>query len=171
MNSSPAQWAPQLDSWTWFVAENRVWVMVIITVIGFVAPFLSGLGKYRTRPTPSVVIRSAAQALGFAAALVTVCALMHFSDLRWLTPRQRVAEHLNAPGGMFSFVKPIVGVVNSVASAPVEFRAIETSVHVAIGCALLALGAVLLAALTSRRARRADIRAIVREEIRKSAAT
>jgi hypothetical protein len=45
------------------------------------------------------------------------------------------------------------------------------SVHVAITCAFLALAALLALALTWRRARRADIRQIVREEIRKSGAT
>jgi len=108
-------------------------------------------------------------ALGFSAATVTACSLLHFSDLRWLAPGQRATAHLSAPGGLFSFAKPVVAVVNSVASVPAEFRAIQVSIHVAITCALLALAALLVAALTGRRARRADIRQIVREEMRRSA--
>jgi hypothetical protein len=164
MNSSPA-----LDSWTWFAAENRVWLMVIVTVIGLAAPFLGALRKDRVRPVPSVVLRSGATALGFAAALVTVCSLTHFTDVRWLTPAQQVTMHLDAPGGMFSFARPIVGAVNAAAGVPVEFRAIQASIHVAIVCGLIALGALLVAALTSGRARRAEIRQFVRNEIRKSA--
>jgi hypothetical protein len=109
-------------------------------------------------------------ALGLSAATVTACSLLHFSDLRWLAPGQRATAHLSAPGGLFSFAKPIVAVVNSVAGVPAEFRATQVSVHAALTCALLALAALFAAALTWRRARRADIRQIVREEIRRSAA-
>jgi hypothetical protein len=47
--------------------------------------------------------------------------------------------------------------------------ATRLSVHTAISCALLALAAFLVVAVTWRRARRADIRQIVREEMRRSA--
>jgi hypothetical protein len=117
-----------------------------------------------------VIIRGAAMALGFSAATVTACSLLHFSDLRWLPPGQRVTAHLSAPGGLLSFAKPIVTVVNSVAGIPAEVRATQVSAHAAFTCALLALAALFVAALTWRRARRADIRQIVREEIRRSAA-
>lgn len=171
MNSSPAQGTlANLNTWTWFVAEYRVWVIVIVTILGLVAPFLGASRKHRPPPFPSVVIRSGAMALAFSSALATVCSLMHFSDLRWLPPGQRAHAHLSQPGGMFSFAKPIVGAVNSVTGIPVEFRAIQASVHVAIICALIALAAGLVVALTSRRARRAEVRQIVREEIRRSAA-
>ena len=171
MNSSPARWAlAHLDAWTWLVAEYRIWLIVIATVIGIAAPLLSATRKRRPRPAPSVVIRSAAMALGFSAATVTACSLLHFSDLRWLAPGQRATAHLSAPGGLFSLAKPIVAVVNSVAGVPAEFRAAQVSVHAAITCALLALAALLVTALTWRRARRADIRQIVREEIQRSAA-
>jgi len=172
MNSSPARWAlAHLDAWTWLVAEYRTWLIVTATVIGIAAPLLSAARKHRPRPAPSVVIRSAATALGFSAATAAACSLLHFSDLRWLAPGQRATAHLNAPGGLFSFAKPIVAVVNSVASVPAELRATQVAAHAATTCVLLALAALLVAALTWRRARRADIRQIVREEIRRSAAT
>jgi hypothetical protein len=171
MNSGPARWAAaHLGTWTWLVAEYRIWLMVIASIIGIAAPLLSAARKNRPRPAPSVIIRSAAMALGFSAATVTVCSLLHFSDLRWLGPGQRAAAHLSAPGGLFSFARPIVAVVNSVAGVPAEFRAAQVSVHTAITCAFVALAAIFTAALTWRRARRADIRQIVREEIRRSTA-
>src|SRR5581483_11973984 len=158
MNSGLARWTlAHLDAWTWLVAEYRTWLIVIVTLIGLAAPFLSAARKHRPRPAPSVVIRSAAMALGFSAATVTACSLLHFSDLRWLPPGQRATTHLSAPGGLFSFAKPIVAVVNSVSSVPAEFRATQVSVHVAVTCAFLALAALLAVALTWRRARRADI--------------
>ena len=167
MNSGPARWAlTHLDAWTWLIAEYRTWLIVIATVTGLAVPLLSAARKHLPPPAPSVVIRSAAMALGFAAATVTACSLLHFSDLRWLPPGQRAAVHLSAPGGPFGFARPIVAVVNSVASVPAEVRATQVSVHAAVTCALLALAALLAVALTWRRARRADIRQIVREEIR-----
>jgi hypothetical protein len=172
MNSGPARWAlAHLDAWTWLVAEYRTWLIVIATVIGITAPLVSAARKHRPRPAPSVIIRSGAMALGFSAATVTACSLLHFSDLRWLPPDQRAIAHLSAPGGLFSFAKPIVAVVNSAAGVPAEFRATQVSVHAAITCAFLALAALLVVALTWRRARRADIRQIVREEIRRSTAS
>jgi hypothetical protein len=171
MNSGLARSAlTHLNAWTWLVAEYRTWLIVIATVIGIAAPLLSAARKHRPRPAPSVVIRSAAMALGFSAAAVTACSLLHFSDLRWLPPGQRATVHLNAPGGLFSFAKPIVTVVNSVAGVPAEVRATQVSAHAAFTCALLALASLLTLVLTWRRARRADIRQIVREEIRRSAA-
>lgn len=172
MSSSRAASAlTNLNALTWLAAENRVWLMVALAAIGFVVPLLGGFRRYRPWPTPSVVIRSAAMGLAFAAGAVTVSSLLHFTDPRWLTPAQRVTTHLSAPGGLFSFAKPIVGAFNSIASVPVEFRAIEASVNVAFNCALIGLAALVVVALTSGRARRADIRRVVREEIRKSAAT
>jgi hypothetical protein len=172
MNSGPARWAlAHLDAWTWLVAEYRTPLIVIATIIGVAAPLLSAARRHRPGPAPSVVIRSAAMTLGFAAAAVTACSLLHFSDLRWLPPGQRATVHLSAPGGPFGFAKPIVTVVNSVAGVPAEVRATQVSVHAAATCTLLALAALFVAALTWRRARRADIRQIVREEIRRSAAT
>ena len=53
------------------------------------------------------------------------------------------------------------------AGIPAELRATEVSVHTAIVCAFLALAAFLVVAITWRRARRADIRQIVREEMRR----
>jgi hypothetical protein len=98
-----------------------------------------------------------------------VCALLHFSDLRWLAAGQRATVHLSAPGGLFSFAKPIVVVVNSLSGLPAEMQATRVSVHTAIACAFLALAALFVAALTWRRARRADIRQIVREELGRQA--
>lgn len=159
-----------VGAWTWFIAEYRGWVMVILAVIGLLLPLLSGFLRGRTGAAPSVMIRSGAMALGFAAALVTACSLLHFNDLRWLAPGQRASVHVSAPGGLFSFARPLVGVVNSVAGIPAEFRAAEASVNVAITCVFIGLAALLVAALTSGLARRADIRQIVRDELRKSAA-
>ena len=169
MNSGPARWAlAHLNAWTWLVAEYRIWVIVIASVIGIAAPLLSASRKRRPRPAPSVVIRSAAMALGFSAAAVTACSLLHFSDLRWLAPSQRATAHLSAPGGPFSFARPIVTVVNSVAGVPAEFRATQVSVHIAVLCAFLALAGFIMVAITWRRAHRADVRQIVREEMRGS---
>jgi hypothetical protein len=169
MNSGPARWVlARLDAWTWLAAEYRTWLIVIATIIGIAAPILGAARRHRPRPASPVVIRSAAMALGFSAATVTACSLLHFSDLRWLPPGQRATAHLSAPGGPFSFAKPIVAVVNSVAGVPAEVRATQVSVHAAISCSLVALAALFVAALTWRRARRADIRQLVREEIRRS---
>ena len=157
-----------LNSLTWFVAEYRGWVITLATVIGLAAPLLGAARNHLSRPAPSVVIRSGAMALAFSAATVAICSLLHFSDLRWLAPSQRATVHLSAPGGVFSFSKPIVAVVNSIAGVPVEIRATQVAVHTAIACAFLALAAFLVVAITWRRARRADIRQLVQEEIRKA---
>jgi hypothetical protein len=158
-----------LDSWTWLVAEYRTWLITLATVIGLAVPLLVAARKHLPRPAPSLVTRSGAMALGFSAATVTICSLLHFSDLRWLAPGQRTAAHLSAPGGLFSPVKPIVAVINSIAGIPVEYRATQVSVHTAIVCAFLALAAFCVMAITWRGARRADIRQIVQEEICRSA--
>lgn len=170
MGSGPARSAlVHLDNWAWLVAEYRGWLITLATVIGLAAPILSAARNNRSRPAPSLVIRSGAMALAFSAATVAICSLLHFSDLRWLPPAQRGAAHLSAPGGLFSFAKPIVIVVNSVAGIPAELRATQVAVHTAVACAFLALAGLLLVAVTWRRARRADVRQIVREEIRRSA--
>ena len=157
-----------LDGWTWLVAEYRGWLITLATLIGLAMPFLVTARKQLPRPAPSLVIRSGGLALVFSAAMVTICSLLHFSDLRWLPPSQRATAHLSASGGLFSFAKPIVSVVNSVAGIPVEYRATQVAVHTAIACALLALAAFFLIVITWRRARRADIRQIVQEEIHRS---
>jgi hypothetical protein len=102
-----------------------------------------------------------------AGTTVAVSSLLHFSDLRWLPPSQRGTPHLSAPGGVLGFARPTVKVVNSVAGLPVEWRAVQASVHTAILCALLAVAALALVVLTARRACRADIRQIVQEEMRR----
>ena len=170
MGSSAARSAlVHLDSWAWFVAEYRGWLITAATVIGLAAPLLSAARNNRPRPAPSLIVRSGAMALAFSAATVAICSLLHFSDLRWLAPSQRAAAHVSAPGGVLSFAKPIVNAVNSVVGVPAEFRATQVSVHIAVVCAFLALAALLLVAITWRRARRADIRQLVQEEIRRSA--
>jgi hypothetical protein len=168
MSSGGARWAlVHLDGGTWLVAEYRVWLITLATVIGLAAPLLGAARKKLPRPAPSLVIRSGAMALAFSAAAVAICSLLHFSDLRWLPPSQRTTAHLNAPGGLLSFSKPIVAVVNSISDIPPEFRATQLSVHTAIVCAFLALVAFFFVAITWRRARRAEIRQIVQEEIRR----
>jgi hypothetical protein len=159
-----------LNDLTWLVAQYRVWLIAVVTLIGLAAPLLGAARRSGARPALSLVLRSGAMALAFSAALVTICSLLHFSDLRWLPTGQRGAAHLSAPGGLFSFAKPIVVVVNSVAGLPAEYRATQVAVHTAINCAFLALIALVLVAVTWRRARRADIRQIVREEMRRAPA-
>jgi len=169
MSSGVARWAlAHLDNWTWLVAEYRVWVILLATIAGLAGPVLGAARRHQQRPVPSLIIRSGAMALAFSASAVTICSLLHFSDLRWLSPNQRTAAHVSAPGGVLSFAKPIVAAVNSVAGIPAEFRATQVSVHTAVVCALLALAGFFLVLITWRRARRADVRQIVREEIRKS---
>ena len=169
MSSGAERWAlVHLDGWTWLVAEYRVWLITLATVIGLAMPLLGAARKHLPRPAPSLLIRSGATALALSAATVAICSLLHFSDLRWLAPNQRTAVHLSAPGGLFSSAKPIVAAVNSIAGIPVEYRATQVSVHTAIVCAFLALAAFCVMAITWRRARRADIRQIAQEEIRRS---
>ena len=162
-----ARWVlVHLNSFTWLVAEYRVWLIIIATLIGLAAPVLGAARRRQPRPAASLVIRGGALALAFSAAAVSICSLLHFSDLRWLPPSQRTAAHLSTPGGgLFSFAKPIVAAVNSVTGIPAEFRATQVSVHIAIVCAFLALASLLLVAVTWRSARRADIRQLVREEM------
>ena len=166
MNSGAAHWVlVHIDGWTWLVADYRVWLITLATVASLAAPFLGAAWKHRRPPAPSVGIRSGTMALGFSAAAVTVCSLLHFSDLRWLAPGERSTAHLPQPGGVFGFAKPMVTVVNSIAGIPVEFRAAQVSVHTAIVFGSLALAAFFVVAITWRRARLADIRQIVQEEI------
>lgn len=168
MSFGQARWAlAELNDWTWLVAQYRGWLITLATVIGGVVPLLSAARKHLPRPSPSLVVRSGAIALALSAA--AICSLLHFSDLRWLPPGQRASLHLSAPGGPFGFAKPAVGVLNSVAGIPVEWRAAQVAVHTAIVCALLAVAAFAVMVLTWRRARRADIRQIVQAEIRKAA--
>jgi hypothetical protein len=102
MSSGAARWAlAHLDDWTWLVAEYRVWLITLATVAGLAVPPLVAARKHLPRPAPSLVIRSGAMALAFSAAMVTICSLLHFSDLRWLAPGQRAAAHLNAPSGLY----------------------------------------------------------------------
>jgi hypothetical protein len=169
MSFGATRWAVvHLDNWTWLVVQYRVWLITLAAVAGFAGPFLAAARKHAPLPAPSLAIRSGAMALAFSAGAVTICSLLHFSDLRWLAPDQRKIVHLSAPGGLLSFAKPVVVVVNSVAGIPVELRATQMSVHTAIVCAFLALAAFFLVAVIWRRARRADIRQIVQEEIRRS---
>jgi hypothetical protein len=166
MSSGTARWVlVHLNDGTWLVAEYRVWLITLATLIGVAVPLWSAARK-RVPPAPSPIVRSGAIALALSAAVVAICSLLHFSDLRWLPPAQRGSVHLSAPGGIFGFTKPAVGVLNSVADLPVEWRAAQLSVHTAIVCAFLAVAACFVAVLAWRRARRADIRQIVLEEMR-----
>jgi len=157
-----------LNDWTWVAVEYRVWIIVLGTAIGLALPLLSAARSDAPRPAPSLVIRSGAIGLGLSSALMAVCSLLHFSDERWLAVSQRGSVHVSAPGGVFGFAKPAVGVINSVAGLPVEWRATQVAVHTAIICAFLTLAALVLILLTWRSARRAEIRQVVREEMRRS---
>ena len=170
MSFGQVRWAlGQLNDVTWLVAQYRGWVIALATVIGVAAPLLRAARKGLPRPAPSLVIRSGAMALALSAAAVAICSLLHFSDLRWLAPGQRGSVHLSAPGGFLGFAKPAAGGLNAVAGLPAEWQAAQVSVRTAIVCALLAVTASALMVLTWRRARRAGIRQIVQEEIRKAA--
>ncbi|MBV8348790.1 MAG: hypothetical protein JOZ49_15055 [Mycolicibacterium sp.] len=142
-------------------------MIALATVIGGAAPLLRAARKCLPKPAPALVIRGGAMALALSAAAVAICSLLHFSDLRWLAPDQRGSVHLSAPGGFLGFARPAVGVLNSVAGLPAEWQAAQVSIRTAIVCALLAVAASALVVLTWRRARRADIRQIVQEEIQK----
>ena len=160
--------AADLNDWTWVAVEYRVWVIILATAIGLALPLLSAARRDMPRPAPSLVIRSGAVGLGLSSALMAVCSLLHFSDQRWLPVSQRGSVHVSAPGGVFGFAKPAVGVINSVANLPVEWRATQVAVHTAIICAFLTMAAMVLIIVTWRRARRAEIRQVVREEIQRT---
>jgi len=160
--------AKDLNDWTWVAAEYRVWVIVAATAIGLAWPLMAAARRDGPRPAPSLVLRSGAIGLALSSALMGVCSLLHFSDLRWLPPSQRGIVHVSAPGGVFGFAKPAVGVINSVANLPAEWQATQAAVHAAITCSLLAVAALLLLVVTWRSARRAEIRQVVREEIQRS---
>jgi hypothetical protein len=157
-----------LNDWTWVAVEYRVWVIILATVIGLAVPLLTAARSDGPRPAPSLVVRSGAVGLGLSSALMAVCSLLHFSDERWLAASQRGSVHVSSPGGVLGFAKPAVGVINSVAGLPVEWRATQVAVHTAIICAFLTLAALVLVLLTWRSARRAEIRQVVREEMRRS---
>ena len=108
--------AADLNDWTWVAVEYRVWVIILATAIGLALPLLSASRRDMPRPAPSLVIRSGAVGLGLSSALMAVCSLLHFSDQRWLPVSQRGIVHVSAPGGVFGFTKPAVGVINSVAN-------------------------------------------------------
>jgi hypothetical protein len=172
MNLGAVRWTlAHLDNWAWVIAEYRVWVIIGVTIVGLAAPLLRAARRGGPRPSPALVVRGGALALAFSAAVVTVCSLLHFSDLRWLPVAQRTSAHLSAPGGVFGFAKPIVTAVNTVTGVPAEIRATQVSVHTAISCALLSLAALLVVAVSWRRAHRAEISQIVREEVRRSIRT
>jgi hypothetical protein len=157
-----------LNDWTWLVVQYRVWLMTLATVTGGVAPLLIAATRRLPGPAPSLVVRGSAIALALSGAAVAICSLLHFSDLRWLAPDERGRLHLGAPGGFLGFARSAVGVLNSVAGLPAEWRAVQVSVHAAIVCALLAMAALVVAFLSRRGARRAQIRQIVQEELRKN---
>jgi hypothetical protein len=157
-----------LNDWTWLAVEYRVWLIIVATGIGLAAPLLAAARSDRPRPAPSLMVRGGAIGLGLSSALMAICCLFHFSDLRWLAPGQRGIVHVSAPGGVFGFAKPAVGVINSVANLPAEWQATQVAVHTAIDCSLLAVAALLLLILTWRRARRAEIRQVVQEELQRA---
>jgi hypothetical protein len=160
--------ATHLNDWTWLAVEYRVWLIILATVIGLAAPLVVAARRDMPSPAPSLVVRSGAIGLALSSALMAICSLLHFSDLRWLPASQRGSVHVSAPGGVFGFAKPAVGVINSVANLPVEWRATQVAVHTAIACSFLAVAGLLLLVLTWRRARRAEIRQVVQEELERA---
>jgi len=101
-----------LNDWTWLAVEYRVWLIILATVIGLLVPLVAAARRDMPKPAPSLVVRSGAIGLGLSSALMAICALLHFSDLRWLAPSQRGSVHVSAPGGVFGFAKPAVGVIH-----------------------------------------------------------
>lgn len=160
--------AADLNDWTWVAVEYRVLLIIAATVIGLSIPLVSAARADATRPAPSLVIRGGAVGLALSSALMAICSLLHFSDQRWLAASQRGSVHVSAPGGVFGFAKPTVGVINSVANLPVEWRATQVAVHTAIICAFLTMAALVVIIATWRRARRAEIRQVVREEMQRT---
>lgn len=54
MSSGAARRAlAHLDGWTWLVAEYRVWLITLATVIGLAVPLLVAARKHLPRPAPS----------------------------------------------------------------------------------------------------------------------
>jgi hypothetical protein len=157
-----------LNDWTWLAVEYRVWLIILATVIGLAVPLVASARRDMPSPAPSLVVRSGAIGLALSSALISICSLLHFSDLRWLPASQRGSVHVSAPGGVFGFAKPAVGVINSVANLPVEWRATQVAVHTAIACSFLAVAGLLLLVITWRRARRAEIRQVVQEELQRA---
>jgi hypothetical protein len=160
--------AADLNDWTWIAVEYRVWLIILVTAIGLAAPLVGAARRDMPRPAVSLMLRGGAIGLALSSALLAICSLVHFSDLRWLPASQRGSVHVNAPGGVFGFAKPAFGVINSVANLPAEWRATQVAVHTAIICSFLALAGLLVLVLTWRRARRAEIRQVVQEEIRRA---
>jgi hypothetical protein len=160
--------ATHLNDWTWLAVEYRVWLIILATVIGLAAPLVVAARRDMPSPAPSLVVRSGAIGLALSSALMAICSLLHFSDLRWLPASQRGSVHVSAPGGVFGFAKPAVGVINSVANLPVEWRATQVAVHTAIACSFLAVAGLLLLVIAWRGARRAEIRQVVQEELRRA---
>jgi hypothetical protein len=160
--------ATHLNDWTWLAVEYRVWLIILVTIIGLAAPLVAAARRDGPRPAPSLVVRSGAIGLALSSALIAICSLLHFSDLRWLPASQRGSVHVSAPGGVFGFTKPAVGVINSVANLPAEWQATQVAVHTAIACSFLALAGLLLLVITWRRARRAEVRQVVQEELQRA---
>ena len=169
MSSGPVKSiVTHLNDWTWLAVEYRVWLIILVTVIGLAAPLVAAARRDGPRPAPSLVVRGGAIALALSSALISICSLLHFSDLRWLPASQRGSVHVSAPGGVFGFAKPAVGVINSVANLPAEWQATQMAVHTAIACSFLAVAGLLVLLLTWRRARRAEIRQVVQEELQRA---
>jgi hypothetical protein len=156
------------NDWTWLAVEYRVWLIILATAIGLAVPLVAAARRDMPRPAPSLMVRGGAIGLALSSALMAICSLLHFSDLRWLPASQRGSVHVSAPGGVFGFAKPAVGVINSVANLPAEWQATQVAVHTAIACSFLALAGLLLLLLTWRRARRAEIRQVVQEELQRA---
>jgi hypothetical protein len=160
--------ATHLNDWTWLAVEYRVWLIILVTVIGLAAPLVAAARRDGPRPALALMVRSGAIGLALSSALIAICSLLHFSDLRWLPVSQRGIVHVSAPGGVFGFAQPAVGVINSVANLPAEWHATQVAVHTAIACSFLALAGLLLLIFSWRRARRAEVRQVVQEELQRA---
>jgi hypothetical protein len=95
-------------------------VIILATVIGLSLPLVTAATSGAPRPALSLVMRGGAVGLALSSALISVCSLLHFTDLRWLAANQRGSVHVR------------------------------------------------LIVVTWRRARRAEIRQVVREEIQRT---
>jgi hypothetical protein len=161
MQTNPGWWFSHFDKWTWPIAHYGPAVIAVFTAVGFATPILAARRNQVRQPGPMLILNSGFKACGFSCLVVAASAMLHFIDLRWLPPSQR--GHLSIGGG--GILGPAVKVINTAAAAPVELHAAQVAIHFAVSCVFLALLAFLVAFLTNRRARRAEIRQMIRVEL------
>ena len=134
----------RLNELTWAIAMGRGWVITLAVWAGIMWQWARALRR-SIWPALSACIHSGAVMLQGSAAVVTVCTLLHFADLRWLAPG-------TAPGGLLG---DLAG----------PFTAAKVSIHTALVFAAFAMAGYLVARLSRGPARRAAERALVRVQV------